>query len=397
MNNTFFNNSKIASSAPTSILAQCGLCGYAKTCRSPKIQPAGKGKKKILIVSEAPGYKEDKKNNPIVFRKDGLLEKALLKAGVNLYKDCIRTNAVICKPKTEGPISDTRITCCRPNLMKTIKKHDPNIIILLGNAALKSLIKPIWVSKVDALGRWAGFCIPNHKPNAWIISTYHPSYLLNRNDNILTKIFEKHIKTAVRKKTKPWETIPNFEKQIEVEMNPNKAAKFLKDLQGKKGNFAFDYECNCLKPDDERAEIVSCSVCWNGKRTIAYPWHGSAIDETIKLLKSKCGKIASNLKFEDRWTKAKLGFHVRNWIWDTMLAAHVLDNRSGITSVKFQSFVLFGVGDYDHHIKPYLKSGKNEFNRIKELDLKELLLYNGLDSLLEYKVAMKQIKMMEKF
>ena len=104
-------------------------------------------------------------------------------------------------------------------------------------------------------------------------------------------------------------------------------------------------------------------------------------------------KIAQNLKFEDRWTRVKLGHPVRNWLWDTMLAAHVLDYRRGITSLEFQAFVQLGVQLYDKHIKPYLKSvGQSRFNRIKELDLKDLLLYNGMDSLLTYKIAMKQMK-----
>jgi len=115
------------------------------------------------------------------------------------------------------------------------------------------------------------------------------------------------------------------------------------------------------------------------------------------MTKSPMPKIASNLKVEDRWTRAKLGHRVRNWYWDTMIAAHVLDNTPGITSIKFQAFVHLGQGDYDSHIKPFLKARKeSKFNRIHELDLNDLLLYGGLDSYLEYWVAMKQIRLMEK-
>ena len=111
----------------------------------------------------------------------------------------------------------------------------------------------------------------------------------------------------------------------------------------------------------------------------------------------KLKKVASNLKFEERWTRAKLGYSVAGWAWDTMLAAHCLDNRSGITSIKFQAFVLLGIADYASHIEPYLKTKySNELNRIEELDEDELLLYNGLDSLLEYKVMEKQREEFEK-
>jgi len=39
----------------------CGLCKLNKTCNSPKMEWTGDGEKKVLIVDEVPGEKEDKK------------------------------------------------------------------------------------------------------------------------------------------------------------------------------------------------------------------------------------------------------------------------------------------------------------------------------------------------
>jgi hypothetical protein len=103
------------------------------------------------------------------------------------------------------------------------------------------------------------------------------------------------------------------------------------------------------------------------------------------------------MKFEDRWCRAKLGCGVKNFVWDGMLAAHVLDNRPDITSLKFQAFVRLGVGDYNSHIEPFLRSkdkGGNEPNRIREAKLDDVLMYCGIDSLLEFKVARLQMKEM---
>ena len=78
-----------------------------------------------------------------------------------------------------------------------------------------------------------------------------------------------------------------------------------------------------------------------------------------------------------------------------MIAAHVGDNRSLITSLKFQTYINFGVADYDSHIESFLKGrdskNANSINRIEELDIQELLHYNGLDSLFGYLLAEKQI------
>jgi len=70
-----------------------------------------------------------------------------------------------------------------------------------------------------------------------------------------------------------------------------------------------------------------------------------------------------------------------------MVAAHVLDNRKEICSLKFQAFVRLGQPDWDSHLKKFMQvDGSNEKNRIKEIPLRSLLLYNGMDSLLEYKM-----------
>jgi hypothetical protein len=111
------------------------------------------------------------------------------------------------------------------------------------------------------------------------------------------------------------------------------------------------------------------------------------------------GLVTGNCKFEDRWSKRILGVDVKGWWHDTMLAAHVLDNRGGISSIKFQAFVLLGQPDYDSSIKEYLKSrdpGGYGLNRVKQAPIKPLLQYCGMDSLLEYLVAKKQKKLLKK-
>jgi hypothetical protein len=105
-------------------------------------------------------------------------------------------------------------------------------------------------------------------------------------------------------------------------------------------------------------------------------------------------KIASNMKFEERWTRAKLGHPVAGWDWDTMLAAHVLDNRPEVTSVKFQAYVLLGVPGYEDALEGKLKV-RSGLNRIGDIHPKDLLTYCGVDGLVEYRVAMRQKELIE--
>lgn len=392
-NKGFFSSSDFTKRSTVPRIARCGLCKINKNCKSPKMPATGKGRKKILAIAEAPGKEEDRKNIQLIGDAGQLFRKYLRKEALNLDRDLWKTNALICRPPDNRKPTDSEVEACRPNLIKTINQYKPDTILLLGGVAVNSLLSYLWQEKTDSIGRWAGFCIPSQKLNSWIIPTYHPSYLLRTHNKVAERMFRKHLRLAIHKKSKPWKNPPNDKDHVEVIVRPSRAAKIIKQMIGLGGIVSFDYEANCLKPEGDGPEIISCSVCWKGKKTIAYPWHGEAIEATDELLKSPMPKIASNLKFEDRWTRVHLGHPVRGWWWDTMMAAHVLDNRPAITSLKFQSFVLLGAEPYDTHIKPYLNTtGLKRFNRIKELDLKELLLYNGLDSLYAYKVAMRQIK-----
>ena len=380
------------SQTPTSIIPRCGACGLYKRCQSPRMPYTGKGRKGILIVAEAPGKNEDLKGIQLIGKAGQHLRKSLRKFKVDLDADCWKTNALICHPGGEKP-EDKRVLACRPNLLKTLDELKPRTIILLGAHAVKSLIGKLWREDVGAIGRWVGWQIPSQELGAWVCPTYHPSYLLRQNDPALQFHFDKHLKAAVELEGRPPKGT-DYRKQVKVIQSPEIAAGLLWDYLKKEGLIAFDYETNGLKPEPSWSEIVSCSVCWEGEETISFPWEGIAVRAMGELLRSsKVGKIAQNMKFEQRWTQAKLGHGVRNWKWDTMIAAHVLDNRPGVTGLKFQAFARLGVGSYDDHIGPYLKSkGEGQPNRVREIPLRELLLYGGIDSAVTWDLAQLQMK-----
>jgi hypothetical protein len=245
-------------------------------------------------------------------------------------------------------------------------------------------------------GHWTGWRIPDQTRNAWICPNWHPAYLLRSNDPVLDLWFRRHLESGVELigAERPWENgLPDYPKLIRREHDPERAAGILRKMRERGGPIAFDYECNMLKPDGPDAEIVSCAVCWRGKRTIAFPWVGDARSEMREILADgTIPKIAQNLKFEDRWTRREFGRSPkRGWAWDTMLASHLLDNRGGVCGLKFQAYVRLGVPPYDAAVSDLLKApSARERNRIRETDLADLLLYNGMDALLTYQIAQQQ-------
>jgi len=374
-------------------LSHCGRCGLAQRCITPRMEPTGQGERSVLFVAEAPGETEDRRGVQLVGDAGKLLRRELRSIGEDL-DECWKTNAVICRPPGNR-MKDVYIECCRPNLLRTVRELKPNVIVALGGSATQSLLPLDTKLKLKPATKWNGYTIPSPFYNAWICPTFHPSFIKRMDENpVLLLLFKEHLKQAFALASNPPQvhSLEDLSKQVEVIIDPKKGRSRMRDLCDAEGLLAFDYETTGLKPERKGHRIVTCSFCLDGEDTFACPIEEKSLGVLSRVLRNpKLGKIASNMKFEERWSHFFLGHGVENWYWDTMLNAHIIDNMPGITSLKFQAYVHFGVGDYDSHIKPYLHSSNpTRMNRIDKVELKSLLLYNGLDALLEYMLMEKQ-------
>ncbi len=228
---------------------------------------------------------------------------------------------------------------------------------------------------------------------------WHPSFIERnsegRDSKVIDLLWHKQLESISQLSGRPWNKVPDYASKVEIVLNSHEAAAILDSFQ--EGRVAYDTETDCLKPDSQWSSIVYCSVCWQGKRTIAFCWQGKAIQAFRDLVRRK-GIYASswNDKHDLRWIRKKEDIDIRNHDVDGMLESHVLCNKPGTKSLKFQSWVRLGQDSYDHEIKPFLKSkGNNQKNRIREFDRVKALRYCGMDSLLDYKlkrIMAKEIK-----
>lgn len=387
---------------PLPLIAKCGQCELHLTCDNPKMPCTGHGRKGILIVGESPGWNEMEKNRQFVGKAGIELESALARVGVDMRRDCWLTNAVICRvsgraKKNQTP-TEKHVSYCRPNLTKTMLELQPYAILVLGPIALQSVLMGIWTDSIGTFARWIGWDIPCQKLNTWVCPTWHPQHILrtekDKNHVVVKRMWETHLEQAASHKSKPWKTIPDWESKIEIFLDVREIPKILDEMAQDGSILAIDIENTPLKPYNRTSEIISCSVS-NGKRTVSYLWMGEAIQATLNLLRSSVPKVLQNEKHERLWFKGKYDVEPRNVVWDTMLAGHWIDNRPGICSLSFQSFVYLGVPKHNEHIEPFFKGkGGNGHNRIKELDRATLLRYGGLDSLMELKLAKRQSSIM---
>jgi uracil-DNA glycosylase family 4 len=370
----------------------------------------GEGKRGILFIGTSPSDKDDESGVPFSPRGEAgrHLRQTLESFGVDLQEDCWSTNAMICKnpakldPATnqpKQPIQPKELEWCRANLTKTIKDLKPRVIIPMGFPAVKQLLVPLFRDDVGQMATWAGWEIPLQKLNTWVCPIVSPQNVVSaasdRNGKVVSLLWEKQLETALMHTKRPWDVFPDYAENVRLLLDPDEAVAWLDRIIRQGKPTAFDWETNCLKPDAAGAKLVSAGFHSAGE-TVAFLASGERIKNKLaEFCASDLPKIGANNKFEDRWARKHLGTPVKNWVWDCMLSAHHLDNRSGITSVKFQAFVLLGYEPWDAVVGKYLEAPDAvSLNQIHKVDTKSLLTYNALDAVVEFTIALKQKALM---
>ncbi len=134
----------------------------------------GSSQAKLMLIGEAPGADEDRQGKPFVGRCGKLLDKML--GAINLSRDdCYITNVLPWRPPGNRTPTDDEIAVCLPFLKRQIELIKPDILLLLGGIALKSLID-VSDSISRARGKWMDYAIENKVID--VLATYHPSYIL---------------------------------------------------------------------------------------------------------------------------------------------------------------------------------------------------------------------------
>ena len=128
----------------------------------------------IIIISEAPGYEEDKSGLTFQGEVGDLLKKMFLAINIEL-KNTYKTYSVNFRPPEDRKPTSQEIKRYSVFLKEHISIVDPKIIILLGGTAMEALTGSN--NKItDERGKWKEIILKN-KSYPFII-TFNPSYLL---------------------------------------------------------------------------------------------------------------------------------------------------------------------------------------------------------------------------
>lgn len=148
-------------------------CGLKATARSTCFK-RGSDTARIMLIGEAPGRDEDIQGQPFVGRAGQLLDRMLAAIGLDESKVYI-TNIVYWRPPGNREPSPQEVEACRPFLMRQIELLDPDVIVLIGGPASKSLLNT--TEGITRLrGKWRNVELAGKTRK--VMPTLHPAYLL---------------------------------------------------------------------------------------------------------------------------------------------------------------------------------------------------------------------------
>jgi uracil-DNA glycosylase family 4 len=385
-------DSAIGIAKEKSLFTDCSRCKLKQTCDNALLQPVGKGKKNILIIYATPTRSECFTNKPVTDDSWLQLEDVLDECGVDMMKDCWLLPAIACHTKYP---KNNHALACQANVEKHVANLKPKKIIMLGHLAVSSVVSSLWKSDIGTTEKWAGQRIPAPTLGCFLYPTYELSTLEDKKIQQAAMLhIRKHVKAALAddRDVHSFPTLETLKENVKIITDTKEVIKAVEKIITTSPYAAIDYETNCLKPETAGASIVCTAITDGAKSAIVFPFTRGTIHPLLDFWTSRIGKIAANFKFEWRWTNQLLRTRPRNFIADTTLLAHVENSTPGTKSLKFQAFVKYGILDYNSHIEPYFELEQDGLNRIRDLDIFDVMLYCGIDALIEAYIYEKEFK-----
>jgi uracil-DNA glycosylase len=138
--------------------------------RTHVVNSEGNPKARLMFVGEAPGADEDAQARPFVGRAGQLLNKIIEAIGLK-REDVYIGNVNRCRPPANRTPTITEAATCKPFLLREIAVVKPDVIVVLGNTAMKNLLET-----KEGITRVRG--IFQDYQGIKVMPTFHPAYLL---------------------------------------------------------------------------------------------------------------------------------------------------------------------------------------------------------------------------
>lgn len=138
--------------------------------RTNIVHTDGNRNARLMFVGEAPGADEDAQARPFVGRAGQLLTKIIEAIGFK-REEVLIGNVNRCRPPANRPPTPEEASMCKPFLLREIAAVQPEVIVVLGNTAMKNLL-----DIRQGITRVRGQFQDYH--GVKVMPTFHPAYLL---------------------------------------------------------------------------------------------------------------------------------------------------------------------------------------------------------------------------
>ena len=157
-------------------LAKCDECPLNG---APKVPGHGNDNPTMIVVAEAPGRNEAKDGIPMVGRSGELLNSMLKDLQSSRDKVYV-TNTVLCRPtdanNKDAPPSIEAVKACEPRLTAELASLPSQVVVATGATSSQALTG--LKGKHNTISKLQGSTIWSEKHQKFIISSYHPAYVL---------------------------------------------------------------------------------------------------------------------------------------------------------------------------------------------------------------------------
>jgi uracil-DNA glycosylase family 4 len=138
--------------------------------RKTIVHTEGEPTARLMFVGEAPGADEDESGRPFVGRAGQLLNKIIEAIGLK-RDDVLIGNVNRCRPPANRTPTTDEAHTCKPFLLREINIARPDVIVVLGNTAMKNLL-----DTKEGITRLRGQ-FQDYR-GIKVMPTFHPAYLL---------------------------------------------------------------------------------------------------------------------------------------------------------------------------------------------------------------------------
>ncbi|HVG30200.1 MAG TPA: uracil-DNA glycosylase family protein [Pyrinomonadaceae bacterium] len=151
-------------------IGECMRCPLCCEARHTIVHSEGNPKARLMFVGEAPGADEDASGRPFVGRAGQLLNKIIEAIGLK-REDVFIGNVNRCRPLNNRTPTMAEAATCKPFLLREIAIVRPDVIVVLGNTAMKNLL-----DTKEGITKLRGK-FQDYK-GIKVMPTFHPAYLL---------------------------------------------------------------------------------------------------------------------------------------------------------------------------------------------------------------------------